>query len=79
MMKDFDPAMIIEAARKNLPRILEQELACGVPLNYTDENGQYVFCYKNGTIHPAKLDISCHENWEQHKKIMGSSWTGAGQ
>ena len=76
MMKKFDPATLVETAQKNLPHILNQELECGVPLNYTNENGEYVFRYKDGTILPARLDISFHENWEEHKRIMGSKWTG---
>lgn len=57
-MDNFDPALLLEIARKNLPRILEQELECGVPLNYTDEHGNYVFRYKDGTVLPASPDIS---------------------
>lgn len=75
-LENFDPACLLEIARKNLPYILECELECGVPLNYTDENGQYVFRYKDGTILPASLDLSFNENWENHKRIMGSEWTG---
>ncbi len=70
-MENFDPASLVEIARKNLPDVLERELECGVPLNYTDENGQYVFRYKDGTVLPARLELSFHENWEEHKRIMG--------
>ena len=75
-LKDFDPSQLVELARKNLPRILEQELECGVPLNYRDEQGRYVFRYKDGTILPASLEISFDENLEEHKRIMGPGWTG---
>lgn len=75
-LENFNPDHILEIARKNLPDVLERELECGVPLNYTDETGQYVFRYKDGTILPARLDISFDENWENHKRIMGPEWTG---
>lgn len=73
-MENFDPVAFVDAARKNLPNILEQELESGVPLNYTDASGQYVFRYRDGTILPARLDLSFRENWENHKRIMGAEW-----
>lgn len=75
-MENFDPDCLLEIARQNLPFILANELANGVPLNYMDENGQYVFLYKDGTVLPASLDISFEENLERHRQIMGREWTG---
>ncbi len=75
-MKNFDPDCLLEIAKKNHPGALGRELECGVPLNYTDETGRYVFRYKDGTILPARLDISFAENLENHKLVMGAGWTG---
>ncbi|MBD5608449.1 MAG: hypothetical protein HDQ93_06335 [Desulfovibrio sp.] len=75
-MKDFNPDCLLEIARKNMPSVLERELECGVPLNYVDEAGQYVFRYRDGTILPAETNISFAENWENHKRLMGPGWTG---
>lgn len=46
---------LVKAAIENQPLILEQELKKGVPLNYFDENGQYVLRYPDGHIEPAEL------------------------
>ena len=75
-LENFNPESLLEIARKNLPYILERELECGVPLNYTDPEGNYVFRYKDGTVLPASLDISFEENLERHKLLMGPEWTG---
>lgn len=75
-MKNFNPDCILEIARRNIAFILEQELECGVPLNYIDDDGQYVFRYKDGTVLPASLDLSFEENCANHKRIMGEGWTG---
>ena len=75
--ENLDPDFLLELARKNLPHVLERELECGAPLNYTDESGRYVFRYRDGTVLPARLDLSFRENWENHKREMGPDWTGA--
>ena len=54
-MKKFDPVKLVKTAQKNLSYILDQEMECGAPLNYTDENGHYVLRYKDGTLLSAKL------------------------
>ena len=46
---------MVETAIKNQPFILEMELQKGVPLNYFDENGQYVYRYPDGYIEKAEL------------------------
>lgn len=46
---------LVEIAIKNQPIILQQELEKGVPLNYFDENGQYVLRYPDGHIEKATL------------------------
>ena len=46
---------MVETAIKNQPFILEMELQKGVPLNYFDENGQYVYRYPDGHIEKAEL------------------------
>lgn len=69
-MKNFNPDCLLEIARKNLPFILQNELENDVPLNYIDENGQYVFRYKDGTILPASLEISFKENWDRHRTML---------
>lgn len=69
-LDNFDPATLIEIARKNQEFILQNELENGVPLNYMDDQGQYVFRYKDDTVLPASLDLSFNENWERHKKMI---------
>lgn len=71
-LNDFDPGSLLEIARKNQPFILRNELESGVPLNYVDENGQYVFMYRDGTVLPADLELSFNENWERHKAILAA-------
>lgn len=46
---------LVEIAIKNQPIILEQELEKGVPLNYLDENGDYVLRYPDGRIEKSRL------------------------
>ena len=46
---------LVMTAIENQPLILEQELKKGVPLNYFDENGQYVLRYPDGHVEPAEL------------------------
>lgn len=46
---------MVETAIKVQPFILEMELQKGVPLNYFDENGQYVLRYPDGHIEKAEL------------------------
>ena len=46
---------IVQTAMEFQPFILEQELKKGVPLNYIDDNGQYVLRYPDGHIEPAEL------------------------
>lgn len=71
-LDNFDPATLIDIARKNQAFILENELEGGVPINYIDDQGQYVFRYKDGAVLPASLDLSFNENWERHKQIMAA-------
>ena len=42
-------------AVENKQIILEQELKKGVPLNYLDDNGQYVLRYPDGHMEAADL------------------------
>ena len=42
-------------AVENQHIILEQELKKGVPLNYLDDNGQYVLRYPDGHMEAADL------------------------
>lgn len=46
---------LVQTAIENQPLILSQELKKGVPLNYFDENGQYVLHYPDGHVEPAEL------------------------
>lgn len=69
-MDNFNPDDLVDIVLKNQPFVLRAEMENGVPLNYLDETGQYVFRYKDGTVLPASMDLSFSENWEQHKKIM---------
>lgn len=46
---------MVETAIEIQPFILEMELKKGVPLNYFDENGQYVLRYPDGHIEKAEL------------------------
>ena len=46
---------LVKTAIENQPIILEQELKKGVPLNYFDENGQYVLRYSDGHVKPSEL------------------------
>lgn len=46
---------IVKIAIENQHRILEQELKKGVPLNYLDDNGQYILRYPNGHMETATL------------------------
>lgn len=75
-MKCFDPGCLLKTARRNLAFILELELEGGVPLNYVDEEGRYVFRYRDGTVLPASLERSFDENWDEHRRIMGAAWNG---
>ena len=45
----------VQIAIQNQHIILDHELKKGVPLNYFDENGQYVLRYPDGHIEPAEL------------------------
>lgn len=78
-MATFDPDQLLEIARKNLPFILENEMENGVPLNYIDDQGRYVFRYKDGTVLPASLDISFRENWENHRRIIDRARAGGAE
>ena len=67
---NFNPDELVEMAAKSQHFILQAELENGVPLNYLDENGQYVFRYKDGTVLAASMELSFNENWERHKELM---------
>ncbi len=46
---------LVKTAIENQPIILELELKKGVPLNYFDENGQYVLRYPDGHVEASEL------------------------
>lgn len=69
---NFNPDALLEIARMNQPFILRNELESGVPLNYIDANGRYVFMYRDGTVLLANMELSFNENWDRHKAIMAA-------
>ena len=74
-MKEFDSAILVEKARKNLPHILDQELECGAPLNHTDENSQYVFRYKDGTALPVSWTFPFKKTGKNTSVLWDIHWT----
>lgn len=44
-MDNFNPDDLVDIAMKNQQSIFQAEMENGVPLNYLDERGQYVFRY----------------------------------
>lgn len=51
----------VQCAIENQRIILEQELKKGVPLNYFDQNGQYILEYPDGRKEPATLPDRAEE------------------